>query len=316
MKPAEIMANMSTEVKQSLAGGNLFWTQPWTDQKIGFHFPVNAETGKRYNGSNLFMLNLYADKKNFQSDKYATFKQWVKMGERIKPGEKASPIIKYDVTEKEDDEGKIKKHAWLKQYFVFNESQLVSFKGMERPEPRPEIEACWEFDQFVQNTGIKVVPGSSQGAFFNPSYNTVFMPPAHSFIETQGVSAKVNFYNVLGHEVTHATGHPTRLNRPMLGKFGSPEYAQEEMVAEFGSVLLLHHFGISIAPPVNSVTYAAAWSKRISDDPYLFHHVCKEATRAYDWLNEAASKNASEMTKPANDNCNPFIGNVQLKYVR
>jgi antirestriction protein ArdC len=78
----------------------------------------------------------------------------------------------------------IKKSAWLKQYWVFNENQLVSFKGMERTEPKPEIEACLKFDQFVHNTGIKIVPGQSRGAFFNPSQNTVFMQPVHSFIHS------------------------------------------------------------------------------------------------------------------------------------
>lgn len=301
------MASMTARVCEVLDQGVIFWQQPWTDDYIGFHTPVNAETGKDYKGSNFFMLNLDGYIKKFQSPKYATMIQWNKLGERIKQGEKASPIIKYDVVEKEDDEGKIKKSAWLKQYWVFNESQLVGFKGMERPEQRSEIEACWDFDQFVQNTGIKVVPSHSQGAFFNPSQNTVFMPPAHSFIETEGVSAKVNFYNVLGHEVTHATGHPTRLNRNMLGAFGSKEYAEEEMIAEFGSVLLLHKFGVALVPPENSVAYAAAWSKRLKADPTLFNYVAKEATRAFEWLEDAASMNVVDMTKPANDNCLPCI---------
>ena len=133
--------------------------------------------------------------------------QWNRLGERIKSGENASPIIKYDVVEKEDDEGKVKKSAWLKQYWVFNESQL-GFKVMERPEPPTEFESCQECDQFVQKTGIKILAGQAPGAFFNLSQNTVFMPPAGTFIGIEGVSAKVNLYHVLGHEITHAIGHP------------------------------------------------------------------------------------------------------------
>lgn len=117
----------------------------------------------------------------------------------------------------------------------------------------------------------------------------------------------MNYYNVEAHEITHATGHPTGLNRNMLGQFGSQEHAEEEMIAEFGTVLLLHKFGIAPVPPENSVTYAAAWSKRLKADPTLFNYVAKEATRAFEWLEGAASKNAVEMTKPANDNCQPCI---------
>ncbi|WP_374756642.1 zincin-like metallopeptidase domain-containing protein [Dyadobacter bucti] len=156
----------------------------------------------------------------------------------------------------------------MKQYWVFNESQLAGFKGVERSEPREEFEGYAEFDQFIERTGITIITGQSPGAFFNQWSNTVYMPPAGNFIDTQGDSAKVNYYNVEAHEVTHATGHPTRLNRNMLGKYGSKEYAEEEMIAEFGSVLLLHKFGIALVPTENSVYLCRSLVETIEGRPY------------------------------------------------
>ncbi|HJN58569.1 MAG TPA: zincin-like metallopeptidase domain-containing protein, partial [Dehalococcoidia bacterium] len=49
------------------------------------------------------------------------------------------------------------------------------------------------------------------------------------------------YYTILFHEMTHSTGHSTRLKRREVMKqfnFGSHEYSKEELVAEFGSLFL------------------------------------------------------------------------------
>jgi len=51
------------------------------------------------------------------------------------------------------------------------------------------------------------------------------------------------YYTTLYHELVHAAGHPSRLNRPTLTDlclFGSPTYAKEELVAEMGAACALH----------------------------------------------------------------------------
>ena len=65
------------------------------------------------------------------------------------------------------------------------------------------------------------------------------------------------------------------------------------MIAEFGSVLLLHKFGVATVPPENSVTYAATWSKRLKAAPTIFNNVAKETTRAYNWLHGAFESNTA-----------------------
>jgi antirestriction protein ArdC len=50
-----------------------------------------------------------------------------------------------------------------------------------------------------------------------------------------------DYYHTLYHEMTHATGHASRLDREGItqhAKFGSDRYSKEELVAELGAAFL------------------------------------------------------------------------------
>lgn len=81
--------------------------------------------------------------------------------------------------------------------------------------------------------------------------------------------------------MTHSTGHPSALNRGCNTNFGSPEYAQEELVAELGSLFLSADLGIQSADYEgehyeNHVSYLQSWMHALEDDPsYLFKAAAK-----------------------------------------
>ena len=61
--------------------------------------------------------------------------------------------------------------------------------------------------------------------------------------------APENYYALSFHELTHATGHETRLNRAgvagsKLAAFGSAEYSREQLIAEMESAFLCAEAGI------------------------------------------------------------------------
>jgi antirestriction protein ArdC len=59
----------------------------------------------------------------------------------------------------------------------------------------------------------------------------------------------VTDYNMtLLHEMAHATGHPTRLNRSLKNSFGSEAYAKEELRASIGSSMNARILGIALDP--------------------------------------------------------------------
>ncbi len=89
------------------------------------------------------------------------------------------------------------------------------------------------------------------------------------------------FTRVLLHEMTHSTGHPSALNRGCNTDFGSPEYAQEELVAELGSLFLSADLGIQNTDYEgehyeNHISYLQSWMHALEDDPsYLFKAAAK-----------------------------------------
>ena len=53
-----------------------------------------------------------------------------------------------------------------------------------------------------------------------------------------GFKGADHFYNVPFHELTHWTGHKARLDRDLKNRFGSRDYAAEELIAEMAAAFL------------------------------------------------------------------------------
>ena len=69
------------------------------------------------------------------------------------------------------------------------------------------------------------------------------------------------YYSTVFHELTHSTGHPsrlTRLTRPSF--FGTEDYSKEELVAEIGAATLVNHVGLETSSSFrNSAAYIQNW---------------------------------------------------------
>ena len=53
-----------------------------------------------------------------------------------------------------------------------------------------------------------------------------------------------DYFSAIFHELCHASGHPSRLNRPILTEsqgYGSNPYCKEELIAEMGAAFLCGH---------------------------------------------------------------------------
>lgn len=111
------------------------------------------------------------------------------------------------------------------------------------------------------------------------------MPAAEQFRSGE------DYYSVLFHELTHATGHESRLNRKGVSgtdgewsSFGSTPYASEELVAEMGAAFLSGHAGIVDRTIDNSAAYVQAWLARLKDDTRLIVHAAAQAQKAADFI--------------------------------
>ncbi|OBX34953.1 DNA primase TraC [Halomonas elongata] len=105
------------------------------------------------------------------------------------------------------------------------------------------FESVDALDDFINGCGIKVVHSLDRDVTgYYPKQDRVLLPAKERFHDVEG------YYSVALHELTHATGHDSRLARPGItdpdATFGSPKYALEELVAQLGSAFLCGHFGI------------------------------------------------------------------------
>src|SRR5260370_31269179 len=91
-----------------------------------------------------------------------------------------------------------------------------------------------------------------------------------------------HFYATAFHEVTHWTGHKSRLDRDLKARFGAREYAAEELVAELGAAFLCAEFGFD--GDVRNAGYIATWIELLKADKRAFFTACSKASKAADYL--------------------------------
>lgn len=296
-------------------------------EKDGFLIPFNFITKKQYRGVNYMMLkenDLYSV---FDNPYFLTFKQVKAKGGTIKKGSKGKPIIyftilyKYENKEKNIDFGTYnekKMIAFLKKkgisvddyitlpiikyYNIFNGADIDGidfklenikagkvFKSQESKKHKKNELA----ELIVKHYPKPVPPIKHKGgkAYYSVGVDSITMPRFNLF-ETPN-----DYYRTLFHEITHSTGDSKRLNRDFSGKFGSVNYAKEELIAEFGAVFLSAQAGIIWHSNKNHEEYIKGWSKALkiaADDTRFLMRAASAAQKAADYV-----LNLNELNEPA-----------------
>src|SRR5262245_3273838 len=118
-------------------------------------------------------------------------------------------------------------------------------------------------------------------AYYRPSTDTVNMPQRELFPKAE------HYYSVLFHELTHSTGHMSRLNRETLRDmltFGDTNYGKEELVAEMGAAYLCGVAGIVNETVDNSAAYIQGWLSKLRKDKRILIQAAAQAQRATDYI--------------------------------
>jgi antirestriction protein ArdC len=84
----------------------------------------------------------------------------------------------------------------------------------------------------------------------------------------------------LAHELSHWTGHESRLARQLGGRFGSEAYAMEELVAELSSAILGAELGLPVDHLDHHASYLASWLKVLKADSRAILTVAAKAEEA------------------------------------
>src|SRR2546427_8482506 len=95
------------------------------------------------------------------------------------------------------------------------------------------------------------------------------------------------YYSTLFHELTHSTGHPSRIGREGIEKlntFGSESYSKEELVAEMGAAMLAGVAGIERRTIANSAAYLKSWIDVLKGDSRIAVFAASAAQKAADYI--------------------------------
>ena len=285
----DIYTTITDRILAALEAGRVPWQKPW-DARQGS--PRNLISGKAYRGVNLLLL-ANAGATPF----WLTYRQASQLGGYVKKGERGELVVfwKFMAKASASEEGETEadesprssQYALAKAYTVFNARQCelpeewTAKAEIQEPEQTPaqKITACDEIITTMQHRPALEHGGGR--AFYRQSVDRVTMPKPETFISPE------HYYSTLFHELTHATGHPSRLDRPTLTdahRFGDTNYSKEELVAEMGAAFLCGVSGIDNHTGDSSAAYIQGWLSVLKDDKRLLIQAASQAQRAADLI--------------------------------
>jgi antirestriction protein ArdC len=268
---------ITESILKQLEQGVAPWRKPWSTS-----VPRNLISKKPYRGLNVFLLAT----QGYGSPYWVTFNQAKQLGAHVRQGEKSSLVSfwkfnEYAKENRETGETENKTSVLLRYYRVFNIEQCDGLKALHGDEQKPvnPIEECESIANRMPNA-----PRIEQHshAFYRSSADIVGMPPRNCFESPEA------YYSTLFHELTHSTGHKSRLNRfgdnSTDHQFGSESYSKEELIAEMGAAMLAGIAGISQATLGNSASYLQSWINRLKSDSRLIISAASHAQKAADYI--------------------------------
>ena len=287
MKTTEFYEQVTNKIAEQLESVNVSdYRKPWFN--LG-NIPFNAFSGKAYRGINHLILSL----NDYATPAYGTFKQWQEKGCLVNKGEKGHHVSfwNFDKKQKENMEtGELElvSSVFMKTYVVFNVHQVSGdFAEKVKTKQAKPLNTLESFDnaesciaEYVKQSGIALIQPYDRACYI-PALDSVKMPVLGQFTDSE------SYYSVFFHELTHSTGHESRLKRDLANGFGSQGYAREELVAELGAAMLCAALGISQAPRQDHAIYIKSWLKALKDDKKFIFSAASQAQKATDWILKA-----------------------------
>ena len=308
----QVAEEVTAKIVAAMEAGVVPWKKPWKTPKDGFNpnLPHNAITGNTYRGFNQLQTMLEAWKKAYQSCGWLTFNQIKANGGYVYSGEKSTPIMHYhevtkfvkvdengrkwtadknDADTEEIDEGETYTFLSASTWNMFNLDQCGGLDNLVTPEPTDtEPLNVLELGENVINAYINSDNAPSyhlngyDRAYYRPSTDSIHLPEKAAEVW----NAPQDFYTVAYHEMTHSTGHESRLNRDGVTgghRFGSKDYGFEELVAELGSSFLCAHTGINDTIERHA-GYLKNWLTVLKNDPSMIIKASNKAQKAVDFI--------------------------------
>ena len=275
----------------SQEGGVPPWRKSWSAGCLHF----NASSGAIYKGINQQICLMTG-----QGDpRWLTYKQAEYMGLQVRKGERGTHIVKMVEVNRRQA---IKEAAAagdllaengakaliMRSYSIFNASQIDGMAPM--PARQCDISCADAVEQIIfglQSTGLKVNFGQGFQPAYLPRTDEVRMPPVGEFDSLE------DFHATILHE---AAGHGSQAVKRLammssdVPRFGSPEYARLELIAELVSAQLGAQLALPMGPSLiaSHAGYLASWLQVLKGDKNEIFKAAANAQKICDYVSKLA----------------------------
>jgi antirestriction protein ArdC len=180
----------------------------------------------------------------------------------------------------------------LPQSFIDEREYFAQQEELENKVMSPEMEDLAFVEKvqvIIDAMGVPVIEKNQDRAFYSPKDDCITIPPRKKFISDKA------YYAVILHELSHSTGHPSRLNRKLSNPFNSIGYATEELIAETSTMFMcLDEEGLQT---FNShAKYLEGWASNFKDKKKALLSICKQARTAQEYISHKVLKHKLDLS--------------------
>ncbi len=283
---ASLYEDITSKIIGEIEAGCVPWVQPWgaSKSKASLGMPKNAATERRYSGINILILWGAVIDGSFPKQSWLTFRQALSLGGAVRKGERGTTVVIADRFTPDDErvrardlDEQARSVPFLRRFTLFNVAQCdglpAEVLAAETQIPTSLIEP--RVDALIKASGVDFRIGGER-AFYDAALDLVRIPPPQAYFEP------INWHRTALHELAHAVGHVSRLNRDLTGTFGSKKYAFEELIAEIGAAFCCASLGI--VPTVRHADYIGSWLEVLREDNRAIVRAASAASKAADMI--------------------------------
>lgn len=274
---------LTDKIIRALEAGTAPWQKPWDGNVAQPMMPYNPISKTVYKGGNSIGLMI----QGYDDPRWCTYKQAQEQGWQVRRGEKSTTIEfwKFDdereTTNTETGEvTKTRVKLERPQVFyakVFNARQMDNVPEIDRDHDGYEWEPMEMAERILQRAKVPLFHDQQDRAFYSVVKDEMHMPPREAFADA------MRYYSTALHELGHATGHPSRLDRPLGNAFGTVEYAKEELRAEMASLFLSYQLGVPHDVGQHAA-YVESWITVLQKDKNELFRAAKDAEQITEYL--------------------------------
>jgi antirestriction protein ArdC len=291
----DVYTRVTNRIISDLENGVRSWMKPWNAaHPAGSIGKPLRHNGIPYQGMNILLLWCEAMEKGYSAPLWMTYKQAQELGGQVRGGETGSLVVYANSIKRTetDEQGEDFERSipFLRGYTVFNIEQIDALPAhyyAPPKDPLPLAERIESADRFMTGTGASISHGGDR-AFYAPGPDRVQLPAFEAFRD------KESYYATVLHELTHWSGHKSRLDRDLNNRFGDSGYAREELVAELGAAFLCADLGITPEVRDDHAAYLGHWLDVLREDKRAIFSAAAHAQRAADYLTALQSRAVTE----------------------